>query len=180
MSTQFKVYGPFDVPLKNGKAYDYIRIDCPEFWRMYPTHKKRKGCYVFAIRASRGFRPCYVGKTKRSFHKEVFTSHKIAQHYTPTLANTRKGTPVMFFVVAPSGQGRPNQKMISDLERFLIQVGVAKNQKLSNIQNRQEAQWGIKGVIRGGGGNTTDDEKKFKTMMAIWKQRTQKRGQSPN
>ncbi|MFA6561653.1 MAG: hypothetical protein WCV00_07060 [Verrucomicrobiia bacterium] len=162
----FTIYGEFEVPLKKGKRHDYIPVDCPDFWRHVP-HMNDRGCYIFAIRAGKGVRPVYVGKTKRTFAKEVFTDHKIAQHYTPALANTDKGTPVIFLVVAPSGRGRPNSKMIGDLETFLIQVGVAKNPNLSNIQNRQEARWGIKGVVRGGSGRTTKTEKRFKTMMGL-------------
>jgi hypothetical protein len=163
----FRIHGPFDIPLTQGKKHAYIQIDCPPFWGKHKTYAKGKGCYVFGFRAGKGFRPVYVGKTKRTFGKEAFTSHKIAQHYTPAMANTAKGTPVMFFVTAPGGKGAPPKSMIGDLERFLIQVGVAKNPDLSNIQNRQEARWGIKGVVRGGKGKTATNEKKFKKMMGV-------------
>jgi hypothetical protein len=163
----FQLHGPFDVPLKQAKKHHYIPLDCPKFWEQDATHVKGKGCYIFGFRAAKGFRPVYVGRTKKGFRKEVFTPHKISQHYAPALADTVKGTPVVFFVVAPSGRGRPNNKMIKDLETFLIQVGVAKNPNLSNIQNRQEAKWGIKGVIRGGKGKTSAGARKFKKMMGI-------------
>lgn len=163
----FNVYGPFDVPLEGAKKYKYIPIRCPDFWKKHPQHAKSKGCYIFGFRAAKGFRPVYVGKTKDNFGKEVFTSHKISQHYAPALADTVKGTPVIFFVIPSSGKGPTPKKMIGDMETFLIQIGVAKNPNLSNIQNRQEARWGIKGVLRGGKGKTSQGAQKFKKMMGI-------------
>jgi len=163
----FKIHGPFDVPVETAKKNSYIPINCPEFWKQHPGYKTEKGCYVFGFRAGKGFRPVYIGKTKNSFGSETFTSHKIAQHYAPALANTGKGTPVIFFVTAPNGKGAPPKAMIGDLETFLIQVGVARNPDLSNIQNRQEANWGIKGAIRGGKGKTSVAAKQFKQMMGI-------------
>ena len=109
----------------------------------------------------------YVGKTKNSFGNEVFTSHKIVQRYGPALADTGKGTPVMFLITAPGGTGAPPKNMISDMETFLVQLGVAKNPDLSNIQNTAEAKWGIKGVIRSGQGNNTKAAKDFLKMMGI-------------
>ena len=163
----FAVHGPFDILPAQGKYHSYIPTNCPGFWKNHSEYRNAKGCYVFGFRASKGFRPVYVGKTKESFGAEAFTSHKIAQHYAPALADTGRGTPVMFFVTAPTGKGAPPKAMIRDLETFLIQVGVAKNPDLSNIQNRQEARWGIKGVVRGGKGKTASSAKDFKRMMGI-------------
>lgn len=163
----FEIRGPYNVPLKQGKKHGYIPLGCSSFWTKKNVHlKKAKGCYVFGFRAGKGLRPVYVGKTKRNFGDEAFTSHKIAQHYSPALANTKKGTPIMFFVVAVT-KGPPPKIVISDLEKFLIEVGVAKNPDLSNIQNRSEARWGIKGVLRAGKGKASGNEKLFRRIMGI-------------
>jgi hypothetical protein len=100
---------------------------------------------VFAIRAVKGFRPIYVGKTKKNFKAESFTRHKIAHHYTPSLAQTGKGTPVMFLIAIDDRRGPPNQKIVGDLETFLIPNEATKNPSPSNIQNRQEVRWGDTG-----------------------------------
>ena len=169
----FDVHGPFKVPITKGGNHGYIPINCPQFWTQdgMANYADKKGCYVFAIRAAKGYRPIYVGMTKATFQDECFTSHKIAQHYTPALADTGKGTPVMFLLVIDTKKGPANKKIIKNLETFLIQTGVAKNPELSNIQNRPEADWGIKGVLRGGKGNHNKDaETEFKKAMGFKKQ----------
>jgi hypothetical protein len=164
----FSVHGPFKVPCVSGKGGRYIPVDCSPFWKGEALHlAKRKGCYVFGIRAAKGFRPTYVGMTKRNFQEECFTHHKIAQHYTPSLAQTGKGTPMMFLVLIEDKRGKPNRSIIRDLETFLIQNAATKNPDLSNIQNRKEAKWGIRGVIRGGKGKVTKAAKLFKSALAI-------------
>jgi hypothetical protein len=109
IAATFKVSGPFKIPV-NGTYGRYIETGCPDFWNSTTNYlAKERGCYLFAIRASRGFRPVYVGKTLNSFQKECFTHHKIADHYTPALANTGKGTPVLFFVVLSKKKWSPEQ-----------------------------------------------------------------------
>src|ERR1035441_3965509 len=86
MAATFKIFGPFHIPL-SGEYNHSIEVGCPAFWKDSETKPlaKERGCYLFAIRAAKGFRPIYVGKTKKSFEQECFTYHKIAQHYTPAL-----------------------------------------------------------------------------------------------
>jgi hypothetical protein len=105
--------------------------------------------------------------TKSNFKAECFTQHKIAQHYAPSLAQTGRGTPMVFLVAIDDKRGKPNKSIIHDLETFLIQNAAKKNPDLSNIQNRKEAKWGIRGVIRGGKGKITKAAKLFKSAVAI-------------
>ena len=160
----FTVVGPFEVPLRHGSRCGYIETRCPDFWEKHPEYRAKRGCYVFAMRAAKGYRPVYVGKTKKTFEKEIFESHKVADHYTPALAKTGRGTPVMFFVIAPPKTGKTT---ITNLEKFLIKIGVAKNPELSNIQNRQEAEWGIKGILLGGKGKKSKTAIQFSIMMGL-------------
>jgi hypothetical protein len=97
--------------------------------------------YVFSIRAGRGIVPVYVGKATRRFRGEAFADHK-RTHYSDALADYVRGTPVMFFVTWPEGRkARPG--MITDVEDFLIQTGVARNPDLRNIRGRGEKKWSI-------------------------------------
>jgi hypothetical protein len=124
------------------------------------------GCYLFAMRAGKGCRPVYVGKTSRSFQQECFASHKIACHYNPALAE-KCGTPVLFFIVPRPRRGKANGKVIKDLETFLIQVASAKNPDLSNVRERKEARWGISGVLRGGKGMPGKAARAFRAAVGI-------------
>jgi hypothetical protein len=65
-----------------------------------PTLLDKRGCYVFGIRAGKGFTPAYAGKATKKFKNEVFGHHKLAK-YQRYLADVAKGTPVLFFVISP-------------------------------------------------------------------------------
>ena len=162
----FTVEGPFDVPLAKGGKGRFIEYKCPTFWENCDKLASQRGCYVFAIRAGRGFRPVYVGKTKRTFREECFAPHKIAQHYTPAIHDS-KGSPVMFFLIAERKQGGPNARAISDLEEYLIDMASKKNPELSNIQKKNERKWAIKGLIGGGHAKTSTAATKFKKAIGI-------------
>jgi hypothetical protein len=166
----FDVYGPFPVTRIKGKKGQRISRDQRFlFWDEHTEAenlRERVGCYVFAIRAAKGIRPVYVGKTIKSFEKEIFQDHKILK-YNEELMDIVSGTPVMFFVVHPDGRGIPNSKMIGDMEDFLIQVAVAKNPSLRNIRGVAQKAWGIQGVLRAGKGSTTKSSSQFKKAMGL-------------
>lgn len=137
-----------------------------EFWESNPDLAESRGCYVFGIKAGRGYTPAYVGKATKTFRQEVFAAHKLAK-YQQFLADYRKGTPILFFVVAPSKRGAPNHAHIKDLEDFLIQMGLAANPDLLNIKGTQMEEWGIAGVLRGGQGKPAKDAIQFKKMLKL-------------
>jgi hypothetical protein len=151
MATLFRVSGPHRIPVERGVSGVYIRPRCPEFWDQAPDLESEKGCYLFAIQAAKGHIPIYVGKATRSFGQECFESHKVACHYTPALANRRKGTPVLFFLVVAAKRGRVNLRSIRDLELELIRIARQKNPHLSNVQNNKDYTWDIVGVTQGRG-----------------------------
>lgn len=167
MPTLFLVDGPREVPFYKGKGGRTITDDdVREFWERNAELGKRRGCYVFGIRAGKGFTPGYVGQATRSFKGEVFTHHKLTR-YQQFLADRAKGTPVLFFLLAPKQPGATNASHITQLEDFLVQAGVAANPYLMNIRGTKQEDWGIAGVIRGGGGNASQDARDFRSMMKI-------------
>ena len=161
------ISGPFDIPCYTGKAGRAIDRDAiTEFWSTHKSVATKKGCYIFGIRAGRGYTPIYVGKATRSFKQECFTYHKL-DHYHRCLVDYAKGTPVMFFAVMPATRGRTNNNVIGEVERYLIALGETANPDLSNIQGRASDTWGIKGVVRGGKGKATKAAEAFKRMMGL-------------
>lgn len=164
---RFVVEGPLPVPCHKGKGGRTITDEnVLQFWSKNSATVSKKGCYVFAVRAGKGVTPGYVGMATRGFKREVFAPHKVMR-YQQFLAEYAKGTPVLYFVVDPVARGAPNKTRIRDLERFLIQVGVAANSELLNIQGTKAEEWGIAGVLRGGGGKPSKAAQSFKSMMAI-------------
>ena len=91
----------------------------------------------------------------------------MAGQYQQYLADVRRGTPILFFVVAPKKKGAPNSKHIAQLEDFLIQAGVAANPLFLNIQGTKIEEWGITGVLRGGKGKKSESARDFIKLMKI-------------
>jgi hypothetical protein len=165
MATIFEVRGPFEIPYYQGRAGRTITDDnVREFWGRNRSAAGDKGCYVFGVRAAKGFTPGYVGRATRAFRAEAFAPHKLAK-YQQFLADYRKGTPVLFFVVAPSRRGAPNVSHIKELEAFLIQVGLAANAELLNVKGTSAEEWGIAGILRGGKGKPSASARAFQQMM---------------
>jgi hypothetical protein len=162
-----KVKGPFKVPIYVGKGGRSITDDgVKEFWRTNKKYEYRKGCYVFAIRAGKGYTPGYVGKATKRFGKEVFEYHKLTR-YQQFLVDYARGTPVLFFLVAEDTRGKTNNSQISKIERYLIDLGATANPNLLNQRGTKPPKWGIQGVIRGGKGKVTSVTKAFRKMLGI-------------
>jgi hypothetical protein len=169
MPASFDIRGPFSVPLDQNVKGKWIKAHCPEFWSEPRTEDlaERRGCYVFAIRAGKGFRPIYVGKATKSYRQECFSHHKIACHYGPALSNSTRGTPVLFLIVIKQAKGKLNKNAIARVESFLIQNAMKKNPELSNIKGKKEEHWSIEGVIRSGKGNVSTAAKTFKRAVGL-------------
>lgn len=167
MKIIFRVHGPLVIPFYQGKGGRTITDDnVKQFWKQNASVARLRGCYVFAVRAAKGWKPAYVGKATKSFKQEAFSSHKLSR-YQQFLADYLKGTPVMFLIIAPSKKGALNRSYVSELEEFLIQVGVSANPALLNIQGTKQEEWGIAGVLRGGKGKTTMAASQFRQLMKI-------------
>lgn len=163
----FEVKGPFKVPTYNGRAAKIVDSEkLADFWESSGEMGERRGCYVFAIRASKGIRPQYVGRATKTFKQEVFTPHKL-EKYQRCLADIGKGNPVLFFLVPQAKKGKPNLKAIRELEDYLIQTAVSRNENLLNVRGTDRAKWGIAGVIRGSGGKPSAAAQALKKTLGL-------------
>ena len=166
VSQIFDISGPFKVPLYKGTAGRIVdRETVAGFWDHHRPLQNRHGCYVFGMRAGKGYTPIYVGKAAKSFKQECFTDHKLA-HYNKALADYVRGTPVLFFVSLPRGRGRTNTRAIGKLEKYLITTAEIANPNLSNVQNRARDKWGIRGFLRSGKGKPSAAAKAFRQLMS--------------
>lgn len=170
MASDLKVYGPFDIDFdKNGKVKRITTRHGNNFWALSELDalKLKQGCYVFGLRAARGFKPWYVGKASKGFKQETFTSHKL-NHYNDALFRGNKGTPVLFFVAPFDNKRKVPTTELNHMEMELIQFAVKRNPDLCNVQNTKSVpQWTIKGVIRSASGKPNATEKQFKKMLKI-------------
>ena len=80
MSTELIVDGPYEIPCNKTGITKYIetKVHVKQFWEKVKTDiKEKNGCYVFAMKAGKGYSPWWIGKTNKSLQKECFDSHKI-------------------------------------------------------------------------------------------------------
>ncbi|WP_405326451.1 hypothetical protein [Fibrobacter sp.] len=167
-ATQFEPIGPFEIPFeKRTRRIEKEHIQ--SFLENGEIQKKidllnTRGCYIFAIRAGKGFTPWYVGQAKKSFKQEIFTPHK-KDIYNCVLANNKKGTPIMF-LISSSKKNQLLEKEIKELESFLIFWARKANKNIKNQQNNKDT-WGIAGVYNSDIGKPSMASKNLKGLLNL-------------
>lgn len=167
MSATFSVQGPFTVSTTKLKVGRQVSAaDGVEFWKHHAAIAPLRGCYLFAFKAAKGYKPIYAGKATKSFAKEVFTPHKLNKFNTG-LGNQLKGTPVLFFICLNHSKGAVNKKAIDEAESYLIQAGLAANQELLNDKKTKVASWSINGVVRSRQGKPSAAAKELRRCIKV-------------
>jgi hypothetical protein len=163
----FSVSGPFTLkPTKMPVGRQITKQTVKDFWLAHPASIDSVGCYVFAFKASKGFKPVYAGKATKSFGTEVFSTDKLNK-YNTGLAHQKKGTPVLFFISLNKTAGVINKKAIEEAESYLIQACLAANPKLINVQKTKVAAWSINGIVRSHTGKPSAAAQKLRTCIKI-------------
>ena len=132
---KFNIQGPFELDRYKG-LIDSSAEARRDYWEWVdedmPGLPDACGCYVFAIKASRGTLPWYIGKAeKQPFKKECLSHHKI-NHFNNAIAE-RRGCPVIFFIPQLTNSGsfrKPTvstRKAITELESLLIGMALSRN-----------------------------------------------------
>lgn len=147
---EYSIHGPFEIKrVKNKKnkktIVDHSKEAKKIFWDIVSEKDDSDlpsscGCYLFAIKASKGIKPWYVGlAAKQSFEKECFTHQKI-NIYNDVLMKCGNGTPILFLIRKLTKKGKfvksskNGHKDIVFLETMLIGTAIEKNPHLMNIQ----------------------------------------------
>jgi hypothetical protein len=129
------------------RYFDTEQFD--EFWANN-EYAEERGCYVFALRRSRGYAPIYVGKTGRQFCVECFTDRNYRLMHTALRGQV--GTLVLFLLCQQRRRGRVNMTAINDLERYLVEAALDKNPDLANrVYTRTQPGFKVNGVHRSSG-----------------------------
>ena len=135
---KFEPYGPFKLPRLDGEI---DRSKRNAFWKeieaRHPLLPDAVGCYIFALKAAKGIRPWYVGKTeRRSFAGETWEPGKLLGY--GRVVRKHKGTPMLFLLAKLTDQGkfaRPTKRKmgaVAALEEMLIAVCLQRNRELLN------------------------------------------------
>jgi hypothetical protein len=95
------------------------------------------GCYVFAIRAGKGYTPYYVGQGCQQAMLDEALNVSNREKYNKVCSESN-GMPVIFFLpmVTPTGRYRKKSNgslpAIDFLERWIIATAIQKNRELIN------------------------------------------------
>ena len=170
-STELVVFGPFAIPFDRqgkGTSKRISKENAKAFWEMEGPSAvaEKQGCYVYALKAGKGFMPWYAGKATKTFKQEALHPTKL-QHYNDVIFKGRKGTPVLFFVSKPGNQKKIPKGQIDDIETFLIQSAYYKNPLLKNTQKTKVPEWSIKGLVRGGKGKASASTRDLKSTLRL-------------
>ena len=165
---KFVVSDILDLPLANqpgGRQLDESGAR-KEFQRN-KAFTSQCGCYVYGIRAAKGIKPVYVGKAvDQPLMTEALSSDKIRK-INNAILKTRKGTPVVAFVVPDKKPGALPRSQINEIEGVLIQYAYAKNSDIENENGIYEPRWYVDGVINSNPGRRSEKAKAFRSMIGI-------------
>ncbi len=175
--SKFVPYGPFEMPV-DGAQIDRTREN--EFWNnvrlQHPGLPKAVGCYIFAIRAGRGIKPWYVGKTERlGFQGESWQPHKLL-HYQGVLAKRERGTPLLHFLAKYTKSGkkfaRPTTnelRSVRTLEKMLMAACLRRNGNLCNKSGKRPLQIEVPGFMNESPGQRTREARDLAQLLGVTK-----------
>jgi len=169
----FDVFGPFAIPRNEAKtriADDRLDEFRNEVENSCEDLLTACGCYVFVIRAAKGYTTWYVGRTKKqTFKNEPFTPANIRK-YESVLEH---GTPMIFLIpIITKSETRFRKqnsalKSVEFLEKWLIAEALKKNSNLLNSQDTKFVrELHVKGVFNAKHGESTKASTELK--RAIW------------
>jgi hypothetical protein len=101
----FRVAGPYKIPFDQ-KAGGRV-LHHKTFWKQSEELRDlsiERGCYVLALRASKGATPLYVGKATKTFKQECFNPSNLHKFYS-ALAGLSKGHAGSIFRPPPAPKG---------------------------------------------------------------------------
>lgn len=143
-----------------GKRIDESALE--EFWEQN-GFAKRRGVYVFGVKAAKGVKPLYVGQTKRQTFKTRIDQHIKGGKFNSMLRSTKKAT-VLLFLVGRVGQGKRSNGSINELELDLINHAFARNPSLHNERGIKRPKYRIHGLGPGKPSRTTSQ---FRQMVGV-------------
>lgn len=164
----FDVFGPFELERYTPKQIitkDSLRDLKPEMDGCEDGLSDAMGCYVFAIRAGKGYTPYYVGQATRRAIADEALNPTNREKYNKALSES-KGTPVLFALPmrTPKLKFRKRKKadgslsVLEFLEEWLIAAAIEKNNDLiNNRKTRFLRNIRVKGILNADRGEATKD-----------------------
>jgi hypothetical protein len=165
-----EVSKPFDIDCdkaSKGSKRHIGKEHTKKFWdKEANVYATKQGCYIFALKASKGYTPWYVGKATKGFKQECFNPLNL-NRYNEVLFKGRRGKPVIFFIARGGHKNKVPAGIVDELETYLIQTAFGKNPDILNRAKTGKPNWRIKGAVRAGRGKPDMTAKAFTTMMNL-------------
>ena len=150
---------------KCGRKQDEKRIKT--IIKQYSSFTDDYGCYVYSVKAGKGYTPVYVGSAvEQTLGEEAFSADK-GLKYLEQMVDYAKGTLMVSFVVPEKRRGRTPKRAIQQLEKYLTVVAYRKNRNLINVKNLGRVGWYIAGAVHAKPGAPRNEVKEFKKMMGL-------------
>jgi hypothetical protein len=119
--------------------------------------------YVFGYRSSHGWKPLYVGRTKKQNFRTRINQHiKYSGSFDGMLRRVKKGTPILF-LVARVGKGKSSNSAIDELEIEFINYAFSRNANLHNDRGIKKPKYAVHGF--GGRGKPSKEVTNLKNMI---------------
>ena len=165
---KFKPFGPYNLKFETLPGGKRITKEHTNLFKSDLSEKIRngKGIYIFGMTVTKGITPCYVGKTNNSFENECFTGRNLNIYNGQILAYKRKHKPFLFFLVYQYQKNHKiSNKIIKELEKYVINLALEKNSHLANIQGAGKSERFYIDCGGSSGGRPTKEGSFFKKMM---------------
>ena len=162
---KFVVSGPIPVPVKRQKTGCREVVE-EELKNLEDETLSKYGCYIFSMKAGKGWTPWYVGKAtqQRIFHR--ISSKDNILNMVKAL-NRQQGTLEIWTVTQVRGAPRAVNE-IGAIEKELIELASIKNPKLLNTQNKSKKRnWSIEGIIQPNRGPRSKEAKSFRKVIGL-------------
>ena len=184
---QFKIFGPYEIPLHEGQADWIDTADIKNFWEHVESKKdglsEACGVYIFGMNGDPELRktvaartlPWYVGKAeKQPFKKECITPRNQGM-YNEVIRPiyNRRGTPFLYLLARIESDGEFSRHTedkypgVAFVEKMIIQNALAVNTKILNNQFTRDAKNTLINGILNSKGTRLNRVNDFKKMLNI-------------
>ena len=73
----------------------------------------------------------------------------------------------MFFLVQKNQKGPQNNSILNHVEKYFINVALAKNPDLFNVKGTKKPEWSVTGVMNASQGSSTKESRGFKKFIGL-------------
>lgn len=165
-AVDFVPYGPFAVSYERGAKT--TTFDKALLWSDPAAAElmNGRGCYILVAKRGKSMLPFYVGLTRATFGREIFTPSNIRKYHA-ALAGGKKYAVSLFLIEHPESKKSSKPKFIGELEDFFISTAFVRNPALRNRKGRPQPKWRVPHVTAPAKGKPTQAARALRKAMGF-------------